>query len=120
MHHILYEDGENEWVSLPKEIHAWVPSLPGRPYPAGLAPGESATLHFSLTFLCTMLVYLHPSSAALPAERMTLTWECFRCTDYWGLAPPVMSCAITILANGLWQERLLCGSPRQPQVMRNH
>lgn len=49
MHHILYEDGENEWVSLPKEIHAWVPSLPGPPYPAGLAPGESATLHFSLT-----------------------------------------------------------------------
>lgn len=49
MHHILYEDGENEWVSLPKEIHAWVPSLPGCSYPAGLAPGESAILHASLT-----------------------------------------------------------------------
>ncbi len=43
MHHILYEDGENEWVCLPEEAHAWSPSLPSAAYPAGLAPGEQCT-----------------------------------------------------------------------------
>ena len=41
MHHVLYEDGENEWMCLAKEAHAWVPTLPGRAYPAGLPPGEA-------------------------------------------------------------------------------
>lgn len=56
MHHILYEDGENEWVSLSKEIHAWAPSLPGRSYPAGLAPGESALLSSSVPCLYTCIL----------------------------------------------------------------
>ena len=42
MHHILYEDGESEWVCLPKEAHAWVPGLQSAPYPAGLPPGEAS------------------------------------------------------------------------------
>ena len=44
MHHVLYEDGENEWMCLAKEAHAWVPTLPGRAYPAGLPPGEARSL----------------------------------------------------------------------------
>ena len=44
MHHVLYEDGENEWMCLAKEAHAWVPTLPGRAYPAGLPPGEAHIL----------------------------------------------------------------------------
>ena len=44
MHHVLYEDGENEWMCLAKEPHAWVPTLPGRAYPAGLPPGEAHIL----------------------------------------------------------------------------
>ena len=49
MHHILYEDGESEWVCLPKEAHAWVPGLHSAPYPAGLPPGKrQASLHIVL------------------------------------------------------------------------
>ena len=40
MHHVLYEDGESEWVCLPREAHAWVPGLQSAAYPAGLPPGK--------------------------------------------------------------------------------
>jgi hypothetical protein len=39
MHHVLYEDGEHEWVCLRKEAHCWAPPQPGPAYPAGLPPG---------------------------------------------------------------------------------
>lgn len=39
-HHILYEDGEHEWVRLAREAHTWCPSCSEAPYPAGLPPGN--------------------------------------------------------------------------------
>ena len=67
MHHVLYEDGENEWMCLAKEAHAWVPTLPGRAYPAGLPPGEACIL---------MKLALHLMHELVPA---LLCQSCRRC-----------------------------------------
>ncbi|BDA40778.1 probable DNA mismatch repair protein MSH6 at C-terminar half [Coccomyxa sp. Obi] len=41
-HHILYEDGENEWVRLSREAYTWCPNCAESAYPAGLPPGTAA------------------------------------------------------------------------------
>lgn len=41
LHHILYQDGEDEWLCLQQEQIQWMQHL-DRPSPAGLKPGESA------------------------------------------------------------------------------
>ena len=41
-HHLLYEDGEDEWIKLPAEAVAWHRGLSSAPLRAGLPPGETA------------------------------------------------------------------------------
>ena len=46
-HHVLYEDGEDEWLKLPAEAVAWHKGLRSPPLRAGLAPSE--ILHPNVT-----------------------------------------------------------------------
>ena len=40
-HHVLYEDGEDEWLKLPAEVVSWQKGVPARPLGAGLSFGAS-------------------------------------------------------------------------------
>lgn len=40
-HHLLYEDGEDEWIKLPAEAVAWHRGLSSAPLRSGLAPGAA-------------------------------------------------------------------------------
>ena len=38
-HHVLYEDGEDEWLKLPAEVVSWQKGTPARSLGAGLSFG---------------------------------------------------------------------------------
>lgn len=40
LHHLLYKDGEDEWVNLTREAIRWTQAAPLAPLGAGLRPGE--------------------------------------------------------------------------------
>lgn len=54
-HHILYEDGEDEWVQLNKEVKCWRHKGRGASKPAGLAPGVvSSVIIFTCVKACAL------------------------------------------------------------------